>query len=158
MIMYQQSSPDLAYKAFEELYFRYNSKIFSFLQKHTHNQADSEDILQKTFIKIHESKHLYKEKFKFEQWIFIIAKSIMLDQWRSNKRYQVRLNKLETFDVGDKTENTSLSIDTEQRELLELKYIDELSYKEISQILNRSEISLRKMVSRLTTHLKRGEV
>lgn len=157
MKIYQQQSPELAYEAFEELYRRYSQKVFSFLINKLKNHADAEDILQKVFIKVHESKHLYNEKFKFEQWIFIISRTSALDHFRSTSRYQNKIKSIEASEIIE-SNFPELYLDKNQQELLELKYIDELSYKEISHILNKSEISLRKMVSRITSNLRRREV
>lgn len=157
MKIYQQKSPDLAYEAFEELYRRYSQRVFSFLVNKLKNHADAEDILQKVFMKVHESKHLYNEKFKFEQWIFVISRTSVIDHFRSTSRYQNQIKSIETSEIAE-SNFPELYIDKNQQELLELKYIDELSYKELSQILNKSEISLRKMVSRITSNLRRREV
>ena len=157
MKIYQQESPALAYEAFEELYRRYSKKVFSFLVNKLKNHADAEDILQKVFIKVHESKHLYDEKFKFEQWIFVISRTSLIDHFRSASRYQ---SKIKSIEIDELTESNfpDLYLDKNHQELLELKYIDELSYKELSQIFHKSETSLRKMVSRITSNLRRREV
>lgn len=159
MLIYQTHSPTEAYEAFGELYSRYSTRVFNFLNKKTRSQSDSEDLLQKVFLKIHESKHLYKDKFKFEQWLFVIARTQVLDHFRSTKRYQERLKKIDTSD--DVSEKVDLSdyfnLESDQKELLEMKFIDELSYEEISKVLNKSEVSLRKSVSRLVSRLKKGE-
>lgn len=94
MLQYQNDSPDAAYAAFNEIYFRYGQRVFRFLNTKTHNQFDSEDLLQKVFIKIHESKHLYKNKYKFEQWLFVIARTQVIDHFRSTQRYDTRLKKI----------------------------------------------------------------
>jgi len=163
MILYQQKSPELAYLAFEELYRRYSTKVFSFLLKKCKNQADAEDILQKVFTKIHTSKHLYKDKFKFEQWVFVIARTSLLDHFRSDKSYKNRIEHLKKesldYDPSDFEVSERLtSLDKDQKEMLEMKYIDELSYQEMSQIFNKSSGSLRKMVSRMVINLKKGEI
>ncbi len=159
MLIYQTHSPTEAYEAFSELYFRYSGRVFNFLLKKTKNQAESEDLLQKVFIKIHESKHLYKEKFKFEQWLFVIARTQALDHFRSAKRYRDRLEKFRP-EVYEK-EETDLadlrSLEVDQHELLAMKFIDELSYEEIARVLGKSEVSLRKTVSRLVARIKKGE-
>lgn len=166
MLRYQTSSPDEAYAAFSELYGRYNGRVYSFLLKKTKNAAETEDLMQKVFLKIHESKHLYKSKFKFEQWLFVIARSQALDFFRASSRYATRLKKFEadssqssldvSLDAIDLDELNTLDVD--QRELLEMKFIDELSYQEISQVLRKSEVSLRKSVSRLLLKLKEGAI
>ena len=158
MLHYQTHSPTEAYNAFNELYTRYSQRVFSFLNKKVKNSADCEDILQKVFIKIHESKHLYKNKYKFEQWLFVIAKTQTLDYFRANKRYQDRLNKFEpeVFEQIEVDMSLLKSLDADQQELLEMKFIDELSYLEISKIVNKSEVSLRKTLSRVVGRLNKG--
>lgn len=162
MVIYQQNSPEEAFAAFNELYNRYELKVFNFIQKRLHNQTDAEDLLQKTFIKIHESKNLYKRQFKFEQWLFVIARTSILDHLRATGRYQAKLSRLgdETMtvdkDVHDLDSLSSLNED--QKEMLEMKYIDELSYQEMSRLLNKSETSLRKTISRMMINLRKGEV
>lgn len=160
MIRYQTHSPEVAYDAFNELYQRYGQRVFNFVSAKVKNSADSEDLLQKIFIKVHESKHLYSSKYKFEQWLFVIARTMVLDFFRANKRYQQRLKNVEVEDVGELSDVdlTPLDrLDQDQMELLEMKFIDELSYLEISKVLNKSEVSLRKTVSRMMSRLKKGE-
>lgn len=124
--------------------------------------ADAEDLLQKVFIKMHESKHLYKDKYKLEQWLFVIARTSVLDHFRSSKRYANRLNKLEAETPSNESveekSKVLLSLDQDQKEMLEMKYIDEKSYQEMAVHFNKSEGSLRKMVSRMVINLRKGEV
>ena len=157
MKIYQYKSPELAYDAFEELYHRFSKKVFSYLLSKLCNHADAEDILQKVFIKVHESKHLYNDKYKFEQWIFVISRSLVMDHFRSATREANNKKKIEPYKV-EECNFPELYIDKNEKELLELKYIDELSNKELSLIFNKSETSLRKMMSRITANLRRREV
>lgn len=159
MLRYQTHSPDEAYAAFNELYSRYSQRVFNFLNKKVKNAADGEDLLQKVFIKIHESKHLYSPKYKFEQWLFVIARTQALDYFRANKRYQDRMANYEPEVLESSEVDMSLlkNLDSDQQELLEMKFIDELSYQEIAKIVNKSEVSLRKTLSRMVGRLKKGE-
>lgn len=159
MLRYQTHSPEEAYAAFNELYSRYSQRVFNFLNKKVKNAADGEDLLQKVFIKIHESKHLYKSKYKFEQWIFVIARTQALDYFRANKRYLDRVSQYEHEETTKvEVDMSSLkNLDADQQELLEMKFIDELSYQEIAKIVNKSEVSLRKTLSRLVGRLNKGE-
>lgn len=159
MLRYQTHSPDEAYAAFNELYSRYSQRVFNFLNKKVKNSADGEDLLQKVFIKVHESKHLYSSKYKFEQWIFVIARTQALDYFRANRRYQNRLDQYEPeIDNSSEVDMSFMnSLNSDQQELLEMKFIDELSYQEISKIVNKSEVSLRKTLSRMVGRLKNGE-
>lgn len=159
MLRYQTHSPDEAYAAFNELYSRYSQRVFNFLNKKIKNAADGEDLLQKVFIKIHESKHLYSSKYKFEQWLFVIARTQALDYFRANKRYLDRMAsyEVEVFESSEVDMSLLENLDSDQQELLEMKFIDELSYQEIAKIVNKSEVSLRKTLSRMVGRLKKGE-
>lgn len=158
MLRYQTHSPEEAFAAFNELYSRYNQRVFSFLSKKVKNSADAEDLLQRVFIKIHESKHLYKSKYKFEQWLFVIARTQALDYFRTNKRYQNKISQYRPEEVTSSEVDMSFlkTLDSDQQELLQMKFIDELSYQEISKIVNKSEVSLRKTLSRMVGRLKDG--
>jgi len=159
MLIYQTDSPDKAYGAFNELYLRYSLKAYNFLKSKVKNVADSEDLLQRVFIKIHESKHLYKSQFKFEQWLFVIARTQVLDYFRANKRLGQKINSFtpEIQEAVDSDLSLSHVLSPEEIELLQMKYIDELSYQEISKIVSKSEVSLRKALSRMVMRLKNGE-
>lgn len=159
MSLYQSAHPNEAFHAFNELYNRYSLRVFNFIQSKMRNQADAEDVMQKVFIKIHESKHQYKNKFKFEQWVFVIARSQVLDFFRAQKRYNERIKNAEVLELNSIESDLSVfnKLDESQRELLELKYIDDLSYQEISKLVNKSEVSLRKSLSRMISGLKKGE-
>lgn len=164
MLRYQTHSPDEAFRAFNELYSRYSKRVYSYLSSKLSNAYDRDDLLQKVFIKVHDSKHLYKNTYKFEQWLFVIAKTQILDHFRSAKRYKERLNNAEESlgqalqEKGNLREDFLTFINSDQLEMLEMKYIDDLSYQEMSAILGKSDVSLRKSLSRLIGKLRKGEI
>lgn len=165
MLTYTEGHPDQAIVAFSEIYERYAQRVFHYLEMKTRNKIESEDLLQKVFIKFHESKHLYKKEYSLEQWLFVIARSICLDFFRSNKRYNDRIKNLGEESLlmltPEDKEEWDLSfmdrLEDNEKQMLELRYIDELSYKEISLLLNKTETSLRKTMSRLMNRLKTGD-
>jgi RNA polymerase sigma-70 factor (ECF subfamily) len=158
MIIYRDSNPDQAYQAFECLYSRTATSLYLFLMKKTHQAEETQDLLQKTYLKVHQSKELYNSKYKFEQWLFAIAKNLILDEWRKKSRESKKLENLKNKD-GEREFNSipeeeiDLNLSASDRELLELKYLDQQTYLEISNLLNKTEVSLRKMVSRIVKRL-----
>ncbi len=164
MVIYQQHSPEEAFFAFNELYVRFGHKVFSYVLKKLRNQSDAEDLLQKIFFKVHESKHLYNVKYKFEQWLFVIARTSVLDHFRSKKRYEKKLGRIleelnhQSDAFADLSTELLSPLSEDQKEILEMKYIDEMTYQEMAALLNKSETSLRKMVSRMMLNLKKGNV
>lgn len=165
MELYQTAHPDIAIVAFNELYARYSKRVYNYLMKKTHSRDVSDEVIQLTFLKLHESKHLYDKKYNFEQWIFIIAKTKLLDFLRTNKRqnlkvehYQSNLNSdhfiAQMSEQDEKDILDFFNLGDEQKELLRMKYLDELSYQEMAAKLGKTEISLRKSVSRVLARLK----
>lgn len=164
MLIYQLKAPLEAYRAFEELYGRYSGRVFAYLLSKLKNHADAEDLLQKVFFKIHESKHLYKEQFSFEQWLFVIARTAVLDHIRSKNRRDKKHELFAGLDIYPSVNEEELNLgfmdklDAKDKDLLTLKFIDELSYQEMAKLLAKSEVSLRKSVSRLISRIKKEEV
>ena len=169
MLIYQNNHPEEAYLAFEEIYFRYNKRVYSYLasklSKSKNNNEDCEDLMQKIFLKFHDKKHLYSSQYKLEQWLFVIARTQLLDFFRASKKEtsrhesivdQLRWQEQMTSHEKDLVEIRELSDD--QKEFLEMKILDELSYQEMSEKLSKSETSLRKNFSRLVQKIKKGEV
>jgi RNA polymerase sigma-70 factor (ECF subfamily) len=110
---------------------------------------------------------LYNAKFKFEQWVFVIARTSVIDfsrmESRKNKKIEKFIYEMEDDYIEEKIQNSENmdylnQLDEKQKTLLELKYVDQLSYLEISKVLNKSEASLRKMVSRLVVKIRNGDV
>lgn len=163
MQIYQTEDPQLAYEAFTELFGRYSRRVFSYLLQKCRNTADAEDLVQKVFMKMHESKHLYRSEFKFEQWLFVIARTSLFDLNRSNKKRDLKHEAFshgleEPANLQDLELGFMSSLKESERELITMKFIDEYNYHEMAKILHKSEVSLRKSVSRIIAKLKKEEV
>jgi RNA polymerase sigma-70 factor (ECF subfamily) len=164
MLIYQNNHPEEAFKAFEEIYYRYKSRVYSYLSSKLTSKEDCEDIMQKIFLKFHDKKHLYSAQYKCEQWLFVIARTQLLDFFRATSKDKSRhelINDHLQWQSKQSASDIDLSlinnVSVEQKEFLEMKVVDELSYEEMSKILNKSEASLRKNFSRLVQKLRKGE-
>lgn len=170
MESYKKDSPEIATKAFEILYSRYANRVYGYLINKTHSNQDADELLQKVFLKIHESKHLYDNKYKFEQWIFVIARNSIIDMVRKQKRDLRKIEEIlkeaefrlpiENDESKNLTSDAILlkGLEDDQFSMLELKYVDGFTYKEISGLVNKSEASLRKAISRLVLKVRNGDV
>ncbi len=164
MRIYIEGHPEDAERAFNELFHRYSDRVYVYVLRKLKLRSDAEDVVQKIFLKLHESKHLFNSKFKFEQWLFVIAKTSVIDTYRKRasdvKKIEALFNDNEVhlpLINQDLQEMDLLSqLDQEKKQLLEWKYVDDLTYQEISKIMNKSETSLRKMISRIVLRLKEG--
>lgn len=144
--------------AYNMLFERYKKRIFHFLYRYTHNEGDSEDLLQETFMRVYRSKHSYNRIAKFSTWLYTIA--LNLAKTHHKKRTRMEMVSFHTdegqqsFEVTDMLDDRDLEpdrmyqkrtvvryiekalqrISTDFREVLVLRDIQGLSYEEISEV------------------------
>ena len=141
-------------KAFNVLFNRYRSRIYTAIYLFVNDNDEANDIFQETFIKIIDTirKGKYNEEGKFVQWALRIANNLCIDHFRKNKRSKI-IKTNDDFDIFDTipaSENQESAIikeqtykavrkvievlPVEQKEVLMLRMYAELSFKEIAQL------------------------
>ena len=152
---------------FSVLYEVYFDKIYNFLYFRTLHKEIAEDLTSKTFIKALEKVQTFdKEKGKFSTWIFRIARNTLFDHFRTKKE---ALDIDEIWEIGerDKTED---NIDTrdevkkveeqirelseDEQEVVRMRIWEDRSYKEIGEILKKSEGAAKMAFSRAIKKLR----
>ncbi|MDR0429222.1 MAG: sigma-70 family RNA polymerase sigma factor [Tannerellaceae bacterium] len=142
--------------AFDVLLNRYESCIHSYIYFIVRNRDLTEDIFQETFVKviITIKQGRYIENGKFKAWIIRIAHNLIIDYFRqersentiSNDEMEVDLfNNIKLCDgtIEDHLVRNQVFSDVKkliqhlpesQREVLEMRYYQDLSFKEIADI------------------------
>lgn len=88
--------------AFSELFRRYFDQLYLVIFKYTQRNADAEDIVQTTFVKAWEKRHLFREIDNPMNWLFIAARNECLDRLRKNRlSRQYRQHLTEVFNESD---------------------------------------------------------
>ena len=144
-------------QAYIELVRRYRNRLMTFVFRFVGDMESSEDIVQDTMIKVYTHKHYYKEIAKFSTWIYTIAGNLAKTELRKRKRRKVTLlSQMNTDDRKYEIPSTELQSEvivqseyTERdiqkailqlplhsRTVVILRDIQELSYEEISKIVN----------------------
>ena len=140
--------------AFNFLLDTFWNDVYGFQLKRTQNENDAEDITIQTFSKAFDKIRTYKEDYKFKTWLITISKNIHIDLVRKQKksiRNTSKDNEYHYYDIVDDSPTPEDKIITEQnlakllrdikklkphyQEVINLRYFQELSYKEISQEL-----------------------
>jgi len=142
--------------AYLELVNRYRDRLMNFAYRFLGNEEDAEDIVQDTFVKLYTHRHFYRNIARFSTWIYTITANLAKTELRKRKRRKVSyLSQMGTeekdFDLPteDTTDDYTEGRFTEShiqdaiqklplhfRTAVILRDIQELSYEEISNILN----------------------
>jgi RNA polymerase sigma-70 factor (ECF subfamily) len=77
--------------AFHALYAALAPRLLGYLRGLIGERAAAEDLLQLTFLKLHEARHLYVRGADPVPWIYTIAHRTFLDETRRRKRSRVKL-------------------------------------------------------------------
>ncbi len=132
-------------KAFDEIYNLYVNQALRTAYLITGNKMDSEDIVQQTFIQCYQTICQLKDVTKFKSWFFRILTRIA---WKTNKHKLPCVDKIfdseyskSSLDIVLENEQNQIlyhainSLDTKLKTVIILYYYNELSIKEISDIL-----------------------
>ena len=142
-------------KAFNYLLNNYWDKVYGFQLKRIQNENDAEDITIQTFSKAFDKIESYNNKYAFNTWLITISKNIHIDIIRkeknSIKQAISQINENDVNQVADESPSAEDKLITEQnlakllkdikkikphyQEVINLRYFQELSYKEISEEL-----------------------
>lgn len=131
---------------------RYEKKIGRYAKKFLSDSEDIDDVLQEIFIKVYVNINSFDVSKKFSPWIYRIAHNELVNVLRRRKKNIFPIFNLDIFlpyniskDVADKENQerdikkaieTSLNkLEVKYKEPIILFYLDDLSYKEISEIL-----------------------
>ncbi|WOD42398.1 RNA polymerase sigma factor [Hwangdonia lutea] len=138
-------------KAFNYLLDVFWDSVYGFQLKRTENENDAEDITIQTFSKAFDKIETFDESYKFKTWLITISKNIHIDLLRKEKNsisQVISTNDRDAFQVLDESPSPEDKLITEQhlakllrdikklkphyQEIINLRYFQELSYKEIS--------------------------
>ena len=135
---------------------RYQNMVFALALKMLKHREESEEVSQDTFIKVYKSLSKFNGESKFSTWIYRIAYNTCLDRIKKNSKFNndVEINDVtaneifQTENVFDSLENKERSIiikecmdklPEEERVIMHLFYFEELSLKEIVEIVSMTE-------------------
>ena len=154
-------------QSIEKVYKEYFETVNKYLFCLTRNNDISEELTQETFYKAVKKINTYKGDCKMSVWLCQIAKNLLFDYYRKNKRIlnmEENLFNIQDIDTAEEKvianeEKISLykkmqKLDEKTREVLYLRITGELSFKEIATILNKTENWARVTFYRGKNHLK----
>ena len=144
-------------KAFDELLARTQSKLFTYIMFVVRDHDKADDIFQETFVKVITKlqQGQYTDSGKFQFWVTRIAHNVMMDWYRAEKNEHIveptednDLTNLRGASVLDSYRETELvneqvlmdvkkimnALPAPQREVVYMRYFQQLSFKEIADL------------------------
>jgi RNA polymerase sigma-70 factor (ECF subfamily) len=141
-------------KEFDELYSLYSRSIYKYLFYLTGEHHLSEDLLQETFFNAFKAIDKFQGKSKVSTWLYTIAKNVYLKEINKNKKTDVVFSEeimLKQIDLDmpeaivESKDNVKAIIsairrlEENYRQVILLRSIGELSFRDIGELLNRNE-------------------
>jgi len=139
-------------KAFSQIIHKYKEKLYWHIRRMVVVHEDADDVLQNVFIKMWKGLEDFREESKLYSWLYRIATNESLTLLQKQKKVkQVALTdethafleeKIKAdayFDASKAEWKLQLAIQSlpeQQKMVFSLRYFDELSYNEISEILH----------------------
>jgi RNA polymerase sigma-70 factor, ECF subfamily len=145
--------------AFGEIVEIYKNNVFQLCYRMLGNRHEAEDMAQEAFIRAFVNIHTYNPNYKFSTWIFRIATNLCIDRIRKKKPdyyldeevagteglnmySKIPSNaprpedELESLELQEIVQKEIVKLPEKYRSVIVLKYIEELSLNEISEILD----------------------
>ena len=163
-------------QAYIELVNRYRDRLMNFVYRFVNDYEQSEDIAQETLIKLYTHKHYYKKIAKFSTWIYTIAANLAKSELRKKKTRKVtNLSQMSTqekeYELPADQPDTDQAIESEFIEkriqaaiqklplhfktVTILREIQELSYEEISNIVDVPLGTVKSRINRARLQLQK---
>lgn len=145
-------------EAFRELISEYKERLYWHIRNIVKNHDDTDDILQNTFLKIYRNIDQFKGESKLYSWMYRIATNESLTFInKKSRRLQITSEDLQNqiidnlesdvYFEGDeiqlKLQKAVASLPAKQQQVFNMKYFQELKYREMSEILDTSEGALK---------------
>ena len=166
--------------AFELLVRRYQDALVNYINYTINDYHRAEDLAQETFLRVFKSASRYEPKASFKSWLYTIATNLSKNEIRNRARRNTYFLE-DMVDENEDVYHSEFMIDTRyqpdilyekkerqqlikktlkqlpenQRLALTLVTYQELSYEEVSEILNCSTGAVKSLIHRARQNMKK---
>ena len=153
--------------AFDQLVERWQSPLINFFYRSLSSYEQSEDLTQMVFVRLYRAASKYERKAKFSTYLFQIARRLLINEFRRSQRKPLDSwdpSKLHAVTSGQDHQRYSEieeafeqclhKLPEKQRTALLLLKQQELSYKEIANVMEANESAVKTWIFRARQFLK----
>lgn len=163
-----KSGQEQAYGLLYELYF---TPVFRYIYLRVRDKEEANDLAQTVFLKVFTALPNFKEQNKSPlAYFFTVSRNTVIDYWRTKKVVEVDAFESIAERTADDTDGPVKSFERKesrnaiqsaleeltdiQREVITLKFLSELSNKEIAELLGKKEEAVRQIQCRALRSIK----
>lgn len=174
MVAFQQGNG----AAFEQLLDKYHRPIVNFIYKIVNNAAEAEELAQEVFLRIYRSRDGYEPRARFAAWIYRIATNLSLKEASRKRRMRFWSHhsnshkdplmveevlrdpapdaegRVISSELGRVMRRAIGSLPRNEKVALILRRYEELSYREIAEIMDCTEAAVKTYIHRGKLHVR----
>ena len=167
--------------AFEELVYRYDRNVLSVALKYANNEDDAKDLYQEVFIRVYRGLRNFRFQSEFSTWLFRITTNVCLT-YKSRSKEHLRVSIDRSFDddeqeissspelvyegsspeeissgtnIGEIVNDAVESLSPKQRMTFILKHYEGYKIREIAEMMNCKEGTVKKYLFDATKNLRK---
>lgn len=162
-------------KKFEKIYIETRQSLFWYVRKKVNNLEIAQDITSEVYLKLFNNKEVINKRDLngVKAWLYTVARNLVIDFYRK-KQYKVEKTDIEEeiFELiaSEETDNLALeiqdekkkiliaammTISSEEREIINLRYNDELGFSQIAKIIGKEEGAVKMCLYRALEKIKK---
>ena len=152
-------------KNVEEIYKEYSKQVYNFLLFLSHDESLSEELMQETFYIAIKNINKFRGECKINVWLCQIAKRLFYKNIKKDKKYkkisfEEMEDLIEDVNIYEHTEeksdlyNAIRKLDMMSQKIVLLRIVLDFSFKQIANILEKSETYVRVNFYRIKEKLK----
>ncbi|HRY77056.1 MAG TPA: RNA polymerase sigma factor [Candidatus Paceibacterota bacterium] len=156
-------------EAFGLVYDNFLDRIYRFIYLKVSNREEAQDLAQQAFMKAWEAINGFEDEgLPFSSWLYRIARNLVIDFYRVQKNNVSLDEGIGIMHPDDLEERMFKSqkqeeirkalrdLTDEQRDIIILRFVDDLSYKEIGKITKKNPAALRILQHRAINKLRKS--
>ena len=157
--------------AFDELYKRYSKPLLNFFFRMLNNdRKKAEDMLHDLFLKIIEKPDSFDHSKRFNTWFYTLANNMIKNEYRSrqirtehekqsltgnNELYEMNDGNFDTNLFNNRLQSELDKLDTDAKIIFNLRFVEEMSIKQIAETMNCPEGTVKSRLFTLTKLLSK---
>ncbi len=163
--------------AFELLIQRWNGRMLAYFYRCCNHRQESEYLCQELFYRVYKQRQSFRTDGRFQPWLYRVATNLMIDQVvRKRKKVMQSIDERDgecfnpalvsnepisrmyasSGEIGERVERALESIPGDLRVVLVMRHYENLTFKEIAEVLQLPESTIKTRVYRALSAMRKA--